>query len=502
MMERLTDTVSWAEIWLQQPKKQYINGAWINGNSGEEWQVKNPANGDILCCFEMANAEQIEEMAKQANAIHESKEWAKTASATRAKFLNDIAKLIRDHRAEFAVLESLPNGKLYNESYDGDIPTCADIFEYYAGWTDKFYGENCPVDDGFLNFTTREPIGVCGLIAPWNFPLYQASLKLAPALAMGNPVILKPSEYTPLTAIYLIELIDKHLNPPKGLINLLLTNGIYANHLTLSDNVHKVSFTGSTAVGRKIVANSSESNLKTTTLELGGKSPCIFFADTPKLDASIDRAFEVMFSCKGEKCSEPTRFIIHESIYDYVLERLITKANAVKCGSPFDPKAEQGPQCNETQFNKIMEYIEIGKNEAELVAGGYRDVDGNNKKGFFIRPTIFSKVNPKARIAQEEIFGPVLSCISFSTVEEAISIANDSAYGLAAGIYTSDISLAHHVAERIDAGMLFINRYGCYGLSSPFGGFKQSGWGKEMAHHSLSSYTKVKSVWVSFGEYQ
>lgn len=501
MTDNLTTTIKWSDTWLKQPKLQYINGGWVPGNSEETWFVKNPANGEVLCQFEMASSAQIEEMAAKANAVHESKIWAKTSRTSRAKLLNDIAKLIRDNQEKFAVLESLPNGKLYVESYDGDIPTCADIFEYYAGWVDKFYGDNCPVEDGFLNITTREPIGVCGLIAPWNFPLYQASLKIAPALAMGNPVILKPSEYTPLTAIFLIELIHEYLNVPAGVINLLLTNGTHANQLTLSENVHKVSFTGSTSVGRKIVENASKSNLKMATLELGGKSPCIFFADTPKLDASIDRAFEVMFSCKGEKCSEPTRFIIHDSIYDYVVNKLVEKANAVKCGSPFDPNSEQGPQCNETQFNKIMEYIAIGKEEAELVAGGYRDIEGDNANGFFIRPTIFSNVNPKARIAQEEIFGPVLSCIRFSNVEEAINIANDTPYGLAAGIYTADISLAHKVAEKIDAGMLFINRYGCYGLSSPFGGFKQSGWGKEMSNHSLASYTKMKSIWISFGEY-
>ncbi len=501
MAHNLGKSLAWAMDWLVTPKLQYMNGSWVQGDSGESWHVKNPANNQVLCQFEMASAAQIEQMAIHANHIHTTKVWAKTSRTERANVLKAIAQLIRDNQEKFAVLESLPNGKLYSESYDGDIPTCADIFDYYAGWVDKFYGENCPVEDGFLNFTTREPIGVCGLIAPWNFPLYQASLKIAPALAMGNPVILKPSEYTPLTAIFLMELIDEHLNLPEGLINLLLTNGVHANQLTLSENVHKVSFTGSTDVGRKIIANAGQSNLKTTTLELGGKSPCIFFEDTPSLDASIDRAFEVMFSCKGEKCSEPTRFIIHDSIYDYVVARLVEKANAVQCGSPFDTNAQQGPQCNEAQFNKIMQYIEIGKQEAELVAGGYRDIEGDNAQGFFIRPTIFSKVDPKARIAQEEIFGPILCCIPFSTVEEAVDIANDTAYGLAAGIYTSNISLAHQVAEKIDAGMLFINRYGCYGLSSPFGGFKQSGWGKEMANHSLASYTKVKSVWISFGEY-
>ncbi len=500
MTESAAAPFAWARDWLAKPKQQYLNGQWVEGTSGEQWPVKDPANGEVLCHVNMADEQQVEFMAEMADRAHETQVWSKASLATRAQLLRDIAALIRNNKEKLAVLETLANGKLYSESLEGDIPTCADIFDYYAGWVDKFYGEACPVEDGYLNYTTKEPVGVCGLIAPWNFPLYQASLKIAPALAMGNTVIIKPSEYTPLTAIYLVELIASQLSVPAGVINLLLTTGKAANQLTLSHHVHKISFTGSTGVGQKIVQNAGMSNLKSATLELGGKSPCIFFEDTPDLDAAIQRGFEVMFSHKGEKCSEPTRFLIHESIYDYVVNALVEKANAVKCGNPFDVDVQQGPQCNEMQFNKIMSYIEIGKSEAELVAGGYADTEGDNAKGFFIRPTIFSRVAPTCRIAREEIFGPVLCCTEFSSTEEAVAMANDTAFGLAAGIYTSNVSRAHRVAEQIDAGMLFVNRYGCYGLSSPFGGFKQSGWGKEMAIHSLSSYTKSKSVWVFYGD--
>jgi len=492
--------LQWANNWLKQPKLQFINGLWVEGDSKQSWSVMNPANGEQLCRFNMASSEQVEYCADISNKRHLEGVWSKVNRAQRANMLRQIAQLIRAHTEQLAVLETLPNGKLYTESMVDDIPTCADIFDYYAGWTDKFYGETCPVEEDFLNYTLKEPVGVCGLIAPWNFPLYQASLKIAPALAMGNTVIIKPSEYTPLSAIYLMELINDHLNFPEGVINLLLTDGKMANQLTSSHNVHKISFTGSTDIGRKIVKNSAESNLKATTLELGGKSPCIFFADTPNLPAAIDRAFTVMFSHKGEKCSEPTRFLIHDSIYEQVLEKLIEKAEAIKCGNPFAEDVDQGPQCNRAQFEKILEYIEIGKTEAKLVAGGHADTTGDNANGYYIRPTIFSEVPQNSRIAQEEIFGPVLSCSRFSTTQEAIDMANSTAYGLAAGIYTSDVSRAHSVASKIDAGMLFVNRYGCYGLSSPFGGFKQSGWGKEMAIHSLSSYTKTKCVWVYYGE--
>jgi len=492
--------LKWAKNWLALPKQQYINGQWVEGNSGDSWAVTNPSNGEQLCSFVMADAQQVEACAVIANKSHEAGIWSKVNRSQRANMLRQIANLIRKHTEQLAILETLANGKLYTESMVDDIPTCADIFDYYAGWTDKYYGETCPVEDGFLNYTTKQPVGVCGLIAPWNFPLYQASLKIAPALAMGNTVIIKPSEYTPLTALYLMELIDQHLDFPAGVINLLLTDGQMANQLTVSDNVDKISFTGSTDIGRKIVQNSGASNLKATTLELGGKSPCIFFADTPDLPGAIDRAFNVMFSHKGEKCSEPTRFLIHDSIYDQVLETLIEKAEAIRCGDPLAEGIDQGPQCNRAQFDKIMSYIEIGKAEAKLVAGGHADIEGDNAKGYFIRPTIFSEVSQNARIAQEEIFGPVLCCTRFHSTEEAVQMANSTAFGLAAGIYTSDVSRAHRVAEQIDAGMLFVNRYGCYGLSSPFGGFKQSGWGKEMAIHSLSSYTKTKCVWVYYGE--
>lgn len=487
----------WAEQWLKEPKKQYIDGQWVKG-TGREWSVKNPADGTLLCHFPLASEDQVFETARLAHSAFKTQVWARTSRATRAEKLHQIGRLIRDNIDRLATLETLANGKLYRESQADDIPTCADIFDYYSGWVDKYYGVTCPVDAGFLNYTLIEPVGVCGLIAPWNFPLYQASLKIAPALAMGNSVIIKPSEFTPLTALYLVELIDKHLDMPAGLINLLITDGQTANSMTLCHDIHKISFTGSTNIGKRIVRNAGESNLKSVTLELGGKSPCIFFADTPDLDTAIDRAFTVMFSHKGEKCSEPTRFIIHDSIYDRVVTTLAAKAEAVRCGDPFNPESTQGPQCNAAQFDKILGYIEIGKTEAELVAGGYADTNDANSKGFFIRPTIFSQVDSHCRIANEEIFGPVLCCTPFTTAEEAVKLANSTAYGLAAGIYTANISLAHKTAEQIDAGMVFINRYGCYGLSSPFGGFKQSGWGKEMAFHSLASYTKEKSVWIAY----
>jgi len=487
----------WALQWLQEPKNQYINGQWQSGE-GKEWTAMNPADGSILARYPLASAEQVHLAARKANEAFISGRWPKTSRGERAALLRAVADLIRKNVEKLAALETLANGKLYRESLIDDIPTCADIFDYYAGWVDKYYGVTSPVDAGFLNYTLIQPVGVCGLIAPWNFPLYQASLKVAPALAMGNTAILKPSNSTPFTAIYLQELIDRHLDLPPGVLNLLVTDGATADILASSHDVNKISFTGSTPVGRKLLHNSADSNLKTVTLELGGKSPCIFFADTENLEGAIDRAFTVMFSHKGEKCSEPTRFLIEAPIYDHVLGELVKRATAIRCGDPFSVDSDQGAQCNKGQFDNILRYIAIGKGEAELVAGGQVDTNGSNDKGFFIRPTIFSNVAPSSRIAQEEIFGPVLSCTPFRTEEEAVTMANDSVFGLAAGVYTGSTSRAHRMAERLEAGMVFINRYGCYGLASPFGGFKESGWGKEMAIHSLASYTKEKSVWVAY----
>ncbi|WP_046209592.1 MULTISPECIES: aldehyde dehydrogenase family protein [Vibrio] len=498
MTNSLQETIAWATDWAAKPKYQYIGNQWVTGDAAS-WVVINPADKSEICSFPMASESLVEKAAQSASDAHDFGEWASTPRAVRSSVLHQIARLIRENVEKLSVLETLANGKLLSESLADDIPTCADIFEYYAGWTDKYYGETSPVDIDYINYTSKEPVGACALIAPWNFPLYQTALKLAPALAMGNTVVLKPSEYTPLTSIFLVELITQSIKLPSGVLNLILTDGKAANALTLSDNIHKVSFTGSTPIGRKIIENSSKSNLKATTLELGGKSPCIFFEDAPDLDSAIDRAFTVMFSHKGEKCSEPTRFLIEESIYDYVVDKLVAKANSVKCGHPFDENSEQGPQCNKAQFDKIMSYIDVGKKEAELVAGGYQDLSNGNEKGYYIRPTIFSKVPPLSRIAQEEIFGPVLCCIPFKTDDEAIKIANSTTYGLAAGVYTGDIKRAHKFAHKIDSGMFYINRYGCYGLSSPFGGFRQSGWGKEMAIHSLASYTKTKSIWVYNG---
>ena len=416
----------------------------------------------------------------------------------RGQRLLRIAEVCREHHAELATLEALDTGKTYAEAYNDDIPEVIEFFEYYAGWTNKLYGETCPVEGNFLNYTLREPIGVCGQIIPWNFPLLLAAWKLTPALAMANTVVLKPAESTVLSTVRFFELVAEAEILPPGVINLVLGDGRVGSQIARHPGIDKLSFTGSTETGRSVVQDAAASNLKALTLELGGKSPSILFEDVADLEAACRRNAEMIFCHKGEKCTEPTRLFAHRSIYDEVLAQMIPLAEEIVCGDPFDPATDQGPQCTEQHMERVLAYIESGKQEgARLVAGGERDVRGSNAAGFFVRPTIFADVDQKMTIAQEEIFGPVLAVTPFETEDEVVAMANDSRYGLAAGLWTRDIGRAHRVASRLEAGSVFINRYGCYDVASPFGGFKQSGWGREKAIHSLDAYTRIKSVWVS-----
>lgn len=489
--------LNWAKQWLTSPKKHYINGEWQKSEAGQTFISINPANGRSLAVLAEGHAGDVDLAVKAARkAFHEGK-WRQLPRREQARLMRKMADVIRLHQAELATLEALDNGKLYREAYFDDLPDCADVLDYYSGWVDKHYGETCPVDGDFLNYTLREPLGVCGLVVPWNYPLLLTMWKLAPALATGNAVIIKPSPYTSLSAVRLVEILTEAIDLPPGLINLVLGGPEAGAALSQHQDVDKISFTGSTGTGKKIVHSAADSNLKGISLELGGKSANVVFADTPDLDLAMERSFQQMFAQKGEKCSEPTRFYIQEKIYDRFLAFMAAKAQLVRCGDGFDPASEQGAQCNREQFDKIMGYIAIGKNEgARLVAGGSRDETGSNADGLFIRPTIFADVKPDMRIVKEEIFGPVLVVAPFKDEEEAIRLANGTVYGLAAGIWTADVARAHRVAHKIDAGMVFVNRYGCYDFASPFGGFKQSGWGKEMAVHSLASYTKTKSVWI------
>lgn len=490
----------WAKSWLDKKHSGSIAGKALPVD-GKGFSSINPATGETLTTLIETSPEQVDHAVMTAKNSFENGPWKTMTRAARVQAIRAIGEVIRKHRAELATLETLSNGKTYAESYVDDLPESADVFDYYAGWVDKLYGETSPVEQGFLSYTRREPLGVCALIVPWNFPLLLGCWKIAPALAMGNTVVVKPSPQTSLTMIRLAEVIAEAKILPEGVFNVVIGGATCGEALTRHPDVNKISFTGGTATGRHVLKASAESNLKPVTLELGGKSPNIIFEDADRLDEVIDRAFVAMFCHKAEKCSEPTRLIVHESIHDRVIAKLKTMAEAVKCGDPFDPATTQGPQAFREHAEKIMSYVEIGKLEgAKLVVGGTWDTDGSNSKGSFVRPTIFTGVTAKMRIFQEEIFGPVLTVSTFKTEDEAVALANDSQYGLAAGLYSSDVSRALRVVNRLEAGQVFVNRYGCYDFAAPFGGFKQSGWGKEMGIHSLDSYTRTKSVWFKIGE--
>ena len=489
--------------WFKGPQKKFlIGGEWIDGKGLKTFNVVNPATEELLASLPEANREIIDQASKAAMAACTSTAqgaWSLATRRQRADALKAIGALIRTHADELAAIETLANGKTFKESRFDDMPESADVFDYYAGWTDKYYAESVPVDPPFVNYTIHEPVGVVALIVPWNFPLLLGCWKLAPALAMGNTIIMKPASNTSHSMIRLFELIHEANILPAGVLNIVYGDGEPGEAISKHNGIDKISFTGSTAIGRKVVAGSSTSNLKSVTLELGGKSPNIIFGDAANLDAVVQRSFTAIFCHKAEKCSEPTRFVIHSSVYDKVAAKLVEMANAYRVGDPFEDSTEQGAQANRAHFEKILGYIEKGKAEgAKLLAGGARVTNINGGKGFFLRPTIFGDVKNSMTIAQEEIFGPVLCLIKFDTEDEAVTIANDTTYGLAAGLYSSDASRCQRVARKLDAGMVFINHYGCYDFASPFGGFKQSGWGKEMAVHSLAAYTKTKSIWMKY----
>ena len=473
----------------------FIDGQWVDAESGKTFETPNPATGKTLAEVAEGDKADIDKAVAAARKAFEGK-WSKTSARERGRMLYKLSQLIEARAKELAELETADNGKPIREAQYIDLPGVVENFEYFAGWATKIEGETIPVPGQMFNYTLREPVGVCGQIIPWNFPLLMAAWKLAPALAAGNTVVLKPAEQTPTTALELGKLIQE-AGFPDGVVNIVPGFGETAGAALASHKgIDKIAFTGSTEVG-KLIAKAAADNLTKVSLELGGKAPNIVFADAD-MEQAINGAMMGIFFNQGQVCCAGSRLFLHEEVKDEFLERFKERAGKIKVGDPTDKATQMGPQVSEEQLNRIKSYVDIARTEGATVlsGGGPPALEGDFQKGYFFQPTIFSEVQNTMRVAQEEIFGPVVSVITFKDESDLIRQANEVAYGLSAGIWTRDITRAHRFAREIKAGVVWINTFNMMNAASPFGGYKQSGYGREMGKHALEMYTQVKSVWV------
>jgi aldehyde dehydrogenase (NAD+) len=478
-------------------KQLFVNGEWRDAAGGKTIEVVNPATEEVIAEVASAERADIDAAVAAARAALDGS-WGKLSARERGRLVWKIGEKLLEKADEIARLETLHNGKPIFESRHIEVPAAAECFQYFAGWADKIHGETVPVKGNYLTYTLREPIGVVAAIVPWNFPLLLTAWKVAPALACGNTVIIKPASQTPLTALALAE-IAAEVGVPPGVLNVITGPGSSVGQMLVEHpGIDKIAFTGDTSTGKGIMRGSADT-LKRITLELGGKSANIVFPDAD-LDAAIRGATTGIFYGKGEVCAAGSRLLVDKSIRSEFIDKVAARAKKMAPGDPLDPKTRLGAISSKKQLENDLRYIEIAKKEgAQLVAGGGR-ADIGTGKGYFLQPTVFDGVTPQMTIAREEIFGPVLAAIEFADVDEAIARANDSNYGLAAAVWTKDIKKAHHVARRLQAGTVWINTYNVYDTAAPFGGYKQSGFGREMSMHALEHYTQVKSVWVDLNQ--
>jgi len=481
--------------FISKTHKNLINGQWVESTSGESFATFNPATGEVLSNVAAGNSVDIDRAVKAARTAFEEGPWSRMTAAERTKLIWNLADLLEKHLEEFAQLESLDNGKPLAVARVADVPLAIENFRYMAGWATKIEGNTIPLSvpytpgAKYLAYTLREPVGVVGQIIPWNFPLLMAAWKLGPALTTGCTVVLKPAEQTPLTALRLGELIQE-AGIPDGVVNIVTGLGEAAGApLAAHPDVDKVAFTGSTEVG-KLILQAAAGNLKKVSLELGGKSPNVVLDDAD-LDTAIAGAASAIFFNHGQCCCAGSRLYVEQKSFDRVVEGVAKAADTINVGPGFDPSTQMGPLVSEEQLNRVCSYLDIGMTEgAKAVTGGSRV--GN--KGYFVKPTVLVNTNEKMKVVQEEIFGPVVTAIPFRDTDELLPRANNSTYGLAAGIWTRDIKKAHSIAAKLRAGTVWINCYNIFDAALPFGGYKQSGWGREMGHEVLEQYTEVKAV--------
>jgi aldehyde dehydrogenase (NAD+) len=473
--------------------KILIDNKWVDSVSGKTFETINPATGERLANVAEADAADVDLAVKAARkAFHSKAPWRRMSAAARGNLLYRLADLIEKNIAELATLESLDNGKPQHVARTADLPLVIACYRYYAGWADKVQGKTIPISGDYFCYTRHEPVGVVGQIIPWNFPLLMQAWKLAPALACGNTTVLKVAEQTPLSALRMGELILE-AGFPEGVVNILPGYGptagaAVARHM----DIDKVAFTGSTEVGHLIMKAAAESNLKRVTLELGGKSPNIVFGDAD-MDAAIEGSHFALFFNQGQCCCAGSRVFVEEKVHDEFVARSTERAKRRRVGNPLDRQTEQGPQVDNDQFTKVLGYVESGKQEgAKLMCGGERVGD----RGYFVAPTIFSDVKDEMKIAQEEIFGPVMSILKFKDMDDLVERANKTIYGLAAAVWTRDIGKAHHIANNVRAGTVWVNCFDVFDAAAPFGGFKQSGLGRELGEYGLQQYSEIKTVTV------
>ncbi|KAG1905320.1 putative 1-pyrroline-5-carboxylate dehydrogenase [Suillus fuscotomentosus] len=473
----------------------FINGKFIEPVEKGTIEVVNPVNGKIITSVAAGTAADIDNAARAARKAYKERWGLKVPGVQRGRMLSKLADLLEANADEFAALEALDVGKAFRAARNGDVSASIAALRYYAGWADKIQGKTIETNEKKLAYTRHEPVGVVGAIVPWNFPLTMLSFKLGPALAAGNAVIVKPSELTPLTALRLCPLFVE-AGFPDGVINVVSGYGSTAGQaLSEHMDVDKITFTGSTLTGRKIMETASKTNLKKITLELGGKSPSVIFDDVD-LEQTVKWVSHGIFMNHGQACTAGSRIFVQAGIYDRFLKAFTEHASSLKVGDPFARDTYQGPQVSQTQFDRIMGYIKSGKEEGATVhIGGER----HGNEGYFIQPTIFTECKSNMKIVQEEIFGPVAAIIKFATEEEAIEQANNTVYGLACSVFTRDIDRAIRVAHSIEAGTAWINCHNSSELSLPFGGYKQSGIGRELGEYALEHYTNLKAVHVNIG---